>query len=190
MAVFIDAREPGNPQNNRREKEFLEQPLQHATFIADELVPVIDNTYRTDPRPEARLIAGVSYGGLSAAYIAASRSDVFHNLASFSPSFWVLSNVPYLPNQAQKDGAILMQAATNTATECGGDTGFTCPRLPLKIFMTSGLPDWDIGDLSSTINTLKKLGYTAEYHQVREGHTWDNWRGLSDEMLVYFFGGD
>lgn len=49
-----------------------------------------------------------------------------------------------------------MQAATNLVSECGGETGFPCPRLPLNTFQTSGLPDWEIGDLSGPIITLEK----------------------------------
>jgi enterochelin esterase-like enzyme len=37
---------------------------------------------------------------------------------------------------------------------------------------------------------LQDQGYAVEFHQVQEGHTWDHWRGLSDEMLIYFFGTD
>lgn len=42
MAVFIDAREPGNPENNRREQEFLDHFDPYARFVAEELVPAID----------------------------------------------------------------------------------------------------------------------------------------------------
>lgn len=190
LVVFIDSREPGHPEKNRREDEFLVHPIEHAQFIADELVPVIDRDYHTDPRPDARLIMGVSYGGLSASYIAAAQPDVFHNLAAFSPSFWVLNSPQFLPSQEQRDGSSQMLPEINAATECGGETTYTCPRLPLKVFMATGLPNWDVGDLSNLINKLEKQGYPVEYHQVNEGHTWNNWRGLSDEMLIYFFGND
>lgn len=187
LAVFIDAREPGNLSYNRREEEFLVHPIEHAQFIADELVPVIDRTYRTEPHPDARVIIGVSYGGLSATFIAASESDVFHNLAAFSPSFWVLDSPQYLASQEQQEGSSQMLPAMNAASECGDETDFSCPRLPIRIFMTTGLPAWDVGDLTSLVTNLEEQDYPVEYHQVREGHTWDNWRGLSDEMLTYFF---
>lgn len=190
LAVFIDAREPGNPQKNRREDEFLEHPIDYAQFIADELVPVIDRTYRTNPHPHARLITGMSYGGLSASFIAASRSDVFHNLAAFSPVYGVVYNPEFLADPKQAEGAQKMAPAINSATECGPATAFPCPRFPLKIFFSTGLPDWDVGDLSSSVSVLQDQGYAVEFHQVQEGHTWDHWRGLSDEMLIYFFGTD
>jgi enterochelin esterase-like enzyme len=81
----------------------------------------------------------------------------------------------------------MLPAVDEKATVCGGDTGFQCPRLPIKIFLTVGLPDWDVGDFSNLVAAMKQQGYPVEFHQVREGHTWDNWRGLSDEMLTYFF---
>ena len=190
LAVFIDARDPDNPQYNRREEEFLVHPVEHARFVVDELVPLIDRVYRTDPRPEARVIAGVSYGGLSAAYIAASRSDVFHHLAAFSPAFWVLDSPEYLADPSQAEGSREMLPAMNAATECGDEMEFQCPRLPINIFLTAGLPAWDVGDLSSLVTTLEEQEYPVEFHQVREGHTWDHWRGTSDEMLLYFFGKD
>jgi enterochelin esterase family protein len=83
-----------------------------------------------------------------------------------------------------------MVPAVNTVTECGPETNFPCPRLPLKIFLSSGIPSWDVGDISGTLSDLHRTSYPVEFHQVQEGHTWDNWRGLSDEMLIYFFGTD
>jgi enterochelin esterase family protein len=190
LAVFIDAREPGRPQHNRREDEFLARPVEHAQFVALELVPAIDRAYRTDPQPGARLIAGVSYGGLSAGYIAATQSTVFHGLAMFSPSFWVLDSPEYLTDPAQAAGASVMAPPMQAATECGGDTGRTCPSLPAKVFLSAGVPDWDVGDLSAMAETMRQQGYPLEYHPVLEGHTWSHWRGLADEMLLYFFGAD
>jgi enterochelin esterase-like enzyme len=188
LAVFVDAREPDDPQHNRREDEFLVHPVEHARFIADELVPAVDRTYRTDPRPDARAIMGVSYGGLSATFIAASQSRVFHNLAALSPSLWVLDSPQYLADPQQVKGSRPMLAPMQAATACGDDTRIKCPSLPIKVFLTAGIPSWDVGDFTSLVATLERQGYPVEFHQVREGHAWSAWRGLSDEMLLYFFG--
>ena len=188
VAIFINQRDPENPDFNRREEEFLVHPVEHAEFIADELVPAIDKTYRTNPSPEARLIAGVSYGGLSSVYVAASRTDTFHHLAAFSPSLWVLSNPQYLANQEQKDGSAVMGPAVDTITECGEDAGIKC--LPLDMFLSAGWPDWDVGSFDATVTDLQRRGYEIEFHSVHEGHTWDHWRGTSDDMLLYFFASD
>ncbi len=188
LVVFINQRDPKNPDFNRREEEFLVHPLEHASFIADELVPTIDDSYRTNASPDARLIAGVSYGGLSSVYVAALRTDTFHHLAAFSPSLWVLSNPQYLANQEQRDGSAVMGPTVDTITQCGEDTGVKC--LPLDMFLSAGWPDWDVGSFDATVTDLQQLGYQIEFHSVHEGHSWDHWRGTSDEMLMYFFGSE
>ena len=185
IAVFTDAREPGNWGHNRREDEFLVHPVEHAAFIADELVPAIDGAYRTNPDPDARGIAGVSYGGLAATFVVASHPDVFRNLAAFSPSLWVVDSPQYLADEQQRAGAIRMQPALDTVTSCGGDGGSAC--VPVRVFLGAGIPDWDVGDLSSLARVLERQGYAVAFHEAREGHTWDQWRGLSDEMLAWLF---
>ena len=34
---------------------------------------------------------------------------------------------------------------------------------------------------------LKDKGYKMHYLEVREGHNWDNWRPLLDDVLLYFY---
>ncbi|NNE71245.1 MAG: hypothetical protein HKN29_12895, partial [Rhodothermales bacterium] len=64
IAVFIDPRVGGS---NLRASQYVENPY-FASFVADELVPVIDQEYRTNPAADARAILGTSLGGLNAAY--------------------------------------------------------------------------------------------------------------------------
>jgi enterochelin esterase family protein len=188
IAVFIDPYDPGDPTFNRREKEFLAHSEEFARFVATEIVPAIDAAYRTDPRPDARIIQGVSYGGLSATFIAASYQGVFHNLAALSPSYWVIDNPEELPSKDLSEGAAKMAAPILAATVCGGDTGKKCPALPLKIFLTFGVAEWDVGDMNSTVIELQRQGYPVQSYQVREGHAWSAWRSLLDEMLINYLG--
>jgi enterochelin esterase family protein len=186
IAVFTDAREPGEPRRNRREDEFLVHPVEHAAFIADELVPAIDGAYRTNPDPDARGIAGASYGGLAATFVVASHPDVFHNLAAFSPSLWVVDSPEHVADEQQRAGAMRMRPVLDTVTSCGGDAGTPC--VLIRVFLGAGIPDWDVGDLSSLARVLERQGLALAFHEAREGHTWDQWRGLSDEMLAWLFG--
>jgi predicted alpha/beta superfamily hydrolase len=55
------------------------------TFIADELLPQIDRTYRTRP---TRILVGHSYGGLFASYALLNRPEAFKAYISVSPSLW------------------------------------------------------------------------------------------------------
>ena len=54
-------------------------------FIADELLPTVDRTYRTRPY---RVLVGHSLGGLFAVYALMSRPDVFQGYIAISPSLW------------------------------------------------------------------------------------------------------
>jgi enterochelin esterase-like enzyme len=81
-----------------------------------------------------------------------------------------------------------MKPALDAVATCGGDAGSAC--VPIRIFLSAGIPDWDVGDLSSLVRILERRGYGIEFHQTREGHTWDQWRGLADEMLTYLYGTD
>jgi predicted alpha/beta superfamily hydrolase len=55
------------------------------SFIADELIPHLDRTYRTRP---TRILIGHSYGGLFVVYTLFNRPDVFKAYIAVSPSLW------------------------------------------------------------------------------------------------------
>lgn len=76
IAVFIDPRDPSNSANNRRATEYTGNP-DFASFVADELVPRVDGTYRTNAAPAGRTILGTSLGGVNAIYFGGTRSDTF-----------------------------------------------------------------------------------------------------------------
>ncbi|MEO8612988.1 MAG: alpha/beta hydrolase-fold protein [Chloroflexota bacterium] len=161
MMVFIDPRDPEDSTINRREGEFLINPL-YGDFLATELVPLIDELYDTNPTPEARVMLGVSFGGVNAAYVGLKHSDVFGWLAINSPTFSVS---PVIFKQFQETD-----------------------RLPLNIFMTTGCP-WDTCDDAQRMrDILEEKEYPLHYIEVHEGHSWGNWRALMDDMLIYIFG--
>jgi enterochelin esterase-like enzyme len=158
MAVFIDPRDPENPEKNRRMSEYTGNS-RFTNFVADELVPVIDSYYRTDPSADARAILGTSLGGWNAAFFGVTRPDKFHLIAIHSPAF----------NEA------VVNAYRNSAP------------LPLKVFMSTGVI-FDTQDRARAMKTvLEGKGYPLKYVEVKEGHSWGNWRALIDEPLVFFF---
>ncbi len=161
MAVFIDPRDPDDSTFNRRESELITNDA-YAAFIATELVPLIDVLYDTNPTPDARVIFGMSLGGLNAAFVGFNYDDVFGMVAINSPAFWVDTSIYY--------------EYENT------------DRLPLNIFMTTGCP-WDTCEDARQMREILELqGYPLHYIEVNDGHSWGNWRRLVDDMLIYFFG--
>lgn len=158
MAVFIDPREPGNPNNNRRGDEYMMNPL-FADFVALELVPQIDENYKTNTSADARAILGTSLGGMNSGYFGITHSETFHLIGIHSPAF--MSDMLTLYQESE--------------------------RLPLKIFMSTGV----IFDTQTSARKMKTImnqkGYPLYYIEVNEGHSWGNWRALIDEPLKYFF---
>jgi enterochelin esterase-like enzyme len=159
IAVFIDPRDPNNLGNNKRATQYTGN-IQFANFVADELVPAIDLQYKTNPNSDSRAILGTSYGGWNASFFGLKRSDKFKLIGMHSPAF---------------DNAII-QAYSDSS------------KLPLKIFMSTGV----IYDTQDRARALKSIldtkGYPLLYKEVNEGHSWGNWRALIDEPLIYFFG--
>lgn len=158
IAVFIDPREPGNTSNNRRMTEYVEN-IGFANFVADELVPTIDANYKTNPSPANRAILGTSLGGWNSAFFGLTRSDCFQLVGIHSPAF----------------GEEIIQNYANV------------DKLPLKIFMSTGVI-FDTQTRAREMKTvLENKNYALHYIEVNEGHSWGNWRALIDEPLKFFF---
>lgn len=159
VAVFIDPRNPDNLSENRRATQYRSNP-DFADFVANELVPEIDANYKTNTSADARAILGTSYGGWNSAWFGLTKSITFGLVGIHSPAF---------------DASIVNGYAA---------TGL----LPIKIYMSTGVI-YDTQDNAQALKTvLDQKGYTYQYKEVNEGHSWGNWRALIDEPLVYFFG--
>ncbi len=159
IAVFIDPREPSNSSSNRRMSEYTGN-INYANFVANELIPEIDALYKTNLSADSRAILGTSLGGWNAAFFGITKSDKFHLIGIHSPAFD--------PN--------IIQAYLDS------------PKLPLKIFMSTGVI-YDTQDRARSMKSIMEAkGYPLLYKEVNEGHSWGNWRALMDEPLLYFFG--
>ena len=62
------------------------------------------------------------------------------------------------------------------------------PTLPIKVFLSTGRPDDNTKANRRFRRILEDKGYEMEYIEVTQGHDWDNWRPLIDNVLRYFYG--
>jgi predicted alpha/beta superfamily hydrolase len=60
----------------------------YGRLLIEELKPMIDGLYRTQPGAEETALGGSSLGGLISLYLGFERPDVFGRLAVMSPSLW------------------------------------------------------------------------------------------------------
>lgn len=160
IAVFIDNREPVNRSNNRRMTE-LAMSEKYLKFLSDELMPAIEKSYNISKDPSQRAIIGASQGGLTAAYFAFSKPEIFGLAGIQSPAFWFRPEIYTICDNPDKP--------------------------PVKTFMTSGaIHDTKEGALKMKA-ILEKNTCAYQYKEVNQGHSWGNWRDLIDDMLLYFF---
>jgi enterochelin esterase-like enzyme len=161
IAVFVDPRDPDDSESNRRREQFLCNS-DYFQFYLDELIPAIESAYPVVRDRTARTIMGVSFGGTNAACFGALGSETFSGLAMQSPANHPVPNL--LPVYAQ------------------------LPTLPLKIFLSTGTPDDNTEANREFHALLQDKGYPLKYIEVDEGHDWNNWGPLLDDVLVYFYG--
>ena len=161
VAVFIDPRNPSKISENRRAEEYRSN-IKFADFVADELVSVIDNQYKTSTNADDRAILGASYGGWNSSYFGLARNDKFHLIGIHSPS----TSYEIIQGYESSDG------------------------LPIKVFMSTGV-FFDTEIQARALKTVfEAKGYPLSYVEVNQGHSWGNWREMLKPALIHFFGSD
>jgi enterochelin esterase-like enzyme len=160
VAVFVDARDPDNLKDNRRNSQFFCNK-DYLTFYVNELIPEIEKKYPVAASREDRAIMGLSFGGLNAACFGLLGNGTFSKLGMQSPANHAVPN--------------LLKAYEEM------------PKLPLKIFLSTGKPDDNTKANRRFHTILQDKGYELKYIEVSEGHNWDNWRPLLDDLLTYFY---
>ncbi len=162
IAIFVDNRNPHDISDNRRNSQFWCNP-DYVRFYEEELVPEIDDAFKTAANRSSRVILGLSFGGLNAACFGLLAHESFEGIAMQSPA---MRPVPSIYSDYN-----------------------TTPKLPLKIFLSSGTVQ-DNEDATRRLKSiLEEKGYPLHYVEVPFGHNWNNWGPLLDDVLLYFFAG-
>ncbi len=160
LVVLIDHREPVNRSNNRRMSE-LAMNTKYLAFFTDEFIPLIESRLNVSKHANERGILGTSMGGLTAAYFAFSKPDLFGLAGIQSPAFWFKPEIYTFCDQADNP--------------------------PVKIFLTSGsIHDAREGAVKMK-GILEKNTCTYQYLETNQSHSWGNFRDAIDDILVYFF---
>lgn len=161
VAILVDHREPVNRSNNRRMEE-LNMSEKYLRFFTEEFIPTIEEKYPIHRDAAHRAVLGTAMGGLTAAYFAFARPDMFSMAGMQSPAFWTR---PQIYNLCDNPNAT-----------------------KVKVSLTSGL----INDASEGSRKMKDIlqnnSCVYHYRENNEGHSWGNWRNLIDDILIDFFG--
>lgn len=161
LVVFLDSRNPDDPNENRRNSEFMCND-DFAAFFATELIPRISGQYPVSVSRNDRVILGVSFGGLNSACFGLMLPDVFAGIAMQSP--------------ASSDHVDVVRALYEEQE-----------ALPLKFFLSAGTRNDNLDAARRLGRVLTTKGYDLTFKKVRAGHDWRNWAPHIDDVLATFF---
>jgi S-formylglutathione hydrolase FrmB len=172
-------------------------------MFVQELVPLIDNQFRTKKDPSQRAVMGYSMGGYGALILPALNPDVFEISVPLSMSF--RTDDQYM-NQSQ-DGWDFQFGAVfggNGATGENRLTDYFKLHSPFHFFDKEDLTAFsklqiflDCGDDEESLhitngalhNLLRDRGFEHVY-RVRNGdHSWNYWHGALKEAMVFIGNG-
>ena len=160
VAVFVDARDPDNLRNNRRNSQFFCN-IDYVKFYVGELVPHISTQYPVSLSGKDRAIMGLSFGGLNAACFGLLAPSTFGNIGMQSPA---IHPVPKLRDLYESEDI-----------------------RPIRIFFSLGKINDNTAVGRDFKRILEEKGYPMFYKEVNASHNWRNWRPLLDDALQYFF---
>lgn len=160
--------------------------LQMETFITSELVPYIDNNYRTIPCASKRAITGFSMGGHGSMWLAMRHSDLFGSAGSMSGGLNINK-----PKWAK---------SWKMATRIGSQTehpqrwiDYTAITListlkpgQLNLVIDCGVDDFFIGVNREFHEELLKHKIPHDYTERPGRHTHPYWRNSLRHHLLYF----
>lgn len=154
IVVFVD------PINRNVEYRLNDQ---YKNFIVSELVPHIDETYRTAEEPSKRGIMGASIGGLISFYIAYEHPNLFGLCAGQSSAFYIYA-----------------RRMINTIA--------VGPKRELRFYLDWGTYETRIMQSNYEMrDALMMREYPLEQFEYHEGHSWGSWRAHTDDILKTFF---
>jgi enterochelin esterase family protein len=154
IAVFV-------PPVNREPEYAGDQIDEFTAFIIEDIIPWVDDRFRTKAGPGNRLVLGASNGGNISLWIAMKHPEVFGKVAAYSSN-------------------IIDEIATTFAEG---------PFLNLDIYIDIGTYDIDvlIPMIHNFRDILDNRGYPFIFNEWNDGHSWGNWRAHIDNSLNYFF---
>ncbi|MEL6355625.1 MAG: alpha/beta hydrolase-fold protein [Bacteroidota bacterium] len=115
----------GIEQAPKRDPEYTPWPVEDypnahgeafVNWLAEELKPWVDTTFRTNPSPSATTIGGISRSGMMAYYALLARPDAFERALIQSPAMWVdrdkLMAMP-VPESIQQKAKVFVSVGQN-----------------------------------------------------------------------------
>ena len=160
-----------------RMEQYRDSP-EHARWIAEELVPLLERELPLRGTPAARGLMGASLGAVASLSTAIRYPDMFGRLLLQSGSF-AFSDIGRHDRSPVFDPIAAMTNAYRNQPF----------RVAKRIFMSCGTYESLIYENRSLVPVLRKTGMDVRFVEARDGHNWENWRDRLRTGLAYLFPG-
>jgi enterochelin esterase-like enzyme len=171
------------PDSLDRETRSRELPCYEpfVEYLKQELLPWVRARYHVTNDPKRTIVAGSSYGGLGAAFVAFKAPEIFGNVLSQSGAFRWNSSVREEGIHDPNDEAWLIRQFVAS------------PQLPLRLYLEVGLLERSAVDDMVLMNrrmrdVLESKGYEVAYSEYNGGHDYICWRGSFADGLTWLIG--
>ncbi len=171
IVVFIDPIDfdPLNPElyNWNIRRAWYDCNPEYLTYL-DGLVKYIDDHYATNRSAYARLHLGLSMSGLTSAYVALERPDVFKLVGSHGGAFFRI-----IPGESYNILARYENASVS---------------LDLKLWLSAGSYEMMLECYTRELEQIcRSKGWLTEAIYFHDGHSIGAWRHTLDDLLEFFF---
>ncbi len=150
----------------------------HARYLAEELLPVLSDTYPLIDEPQARCIMGASFGGVASLHAAWQYPDTWGKLLLQSGSF-AFSDIGRHSRGPVFDPVVRFMNEFREAPGCPAD----------RIYMSCGIYESLIYENRSLVPRLQQQGIDIRFEEARDAHNWENWRDRLRNGLSWLFPG-
>jgi enterochelin esterase family protein len=157
--------------------DYADDPA-HARFLAERLLPTLEQRYTLMADPSGRGLMGASFGAVASLAASWRYPGRFGRLLLQSGSF------AFTDIGEQRRGPAF-DPVVKFVNAFRADPGTPAE----KIFMSCGMYESLIYENRSMLPLLQSTGMNVRYTESRDGHNWENWRDRLREGLSWLFPG-
>lgn len=171
--------------------------VRYEDFFTQELIPHIDETYRTRPIKEFRAVAGLSMGGYGTLIMAAKHSELFRAAAPLSAAVFLDEEITEMP-QENWDNAFGTPFGEGLEGESRLTDHFRANSIldifekgdmeqlsSVDYYIDCGDDDFLIPGNLALYNTMVEREIEAKFRFRDGAHTWDYWRTALPDVLEF-----
>lgn len=162
----------------------IDSTMRYETYIIKEVVPFIDNRYRTKPSREHRAITGLSMGGHGSFFLAWRHSDLFGSCGSMSGG--VDLNSSRLKFDISKRIGDTLTYAANWQQLSVINVIEQRPAYPLVINFDCGTEDFYYDINLRLHQKMLRMGIAHQYTERPGQHNWQYWKIAIAPQLLFF----